>query len=416
MTLIKSILYLYIVYLIQCTHCCFEGDNITICNTLLELSMEGKSKWTNVAIWNSNEETAHLLQANSFEKVPNVKFLLITNSINGIESGAFNPLKKLAELILSNNEVTNLPPKIFNVKSLKKVWLLENEIADIPPHSFKKIEEVAIIGNSITEIKANVFSNSAIKELYLNECGIEDIEEGSFTRMSSLFILTLTRNMITSFNVKRLIGNSLSLEVLYIDFNRLTSVPRDMFDGASKLNVISLESNQIESIEDGAFSNLEHLIMLDISDNRLSQLQPQIFRAPRQPGLKALLMHDNRLTFINLGLLVRAYRLVYVSYGGNPIQCACSSGIKTYVKKQNIQQTCFDKYYFSGNFPTCIIPQEHGDMCLYDVDLTSDLYDLYKVVRMEYAQFEKNCNISNSVIRDIYGKGSKLYNLYEKTK
>ncbi|GLV34615.1 uncharacterized protein CBL_09095 [Carabus blaptoides fortunei] len=414
MAQIKSLLLFYTVYLIQCTHCCWEAeDKVIYCNTFLELSMEGKREWTNVSVVNFNDDPLHTLQAASFEKVPNIQVLSIVSTINGIESGAFNSLKKLTEIQLFNNEITDLPPKLFNIKSLKRIWFIENQISGIPADSFKKIEGVAFINNSMPVVKADLVSNSATQELFLTGCDIEEIEDGAFKRMNSLYLLALTRNMLTTFNVKRVMGNSLSLEVLYVDANRLTSVPRDMFDGAEMISIISLESNHIESIEDGAFSRLDHLVVLDLSDNRLAQVHPQVFKAPRQPSLKALLLHDNRLTFINLGLLARAYRLAYFAYGGNPIQCPCSDGIKDYLKLQNIQQTCFDKLYSSGNFPTCVFPTDYPNTCLYDVDLRNDLYDFYKVVRLEYGKLQRDCNISNSVIKDLYGKDSKFYHLFE---
>lgn len=68
-----------------------------------------------------------------------MKFLyLFDNSIQKIEAGTFSQLKHLEVLDLTQNAFRFVPPEIFNLPNLRKLYLAENELGN---EGFSKIQK-----------------------------------------------------------------------------------------------------------------------------------------------------------------------------------------------------------------------------------------------------------------------------------
>ncbi|XP_035253202.1 leucine-rich repeat-containing protein 3B-like [Anguilla anguilla] len=77
---------------------------------------------------------------------------------------------------------------------------------------------------------------------------------------------------------------------LYLDYNRLTTIPTDAFLGLSLLSELDLSHNDLAQLEPGAFRGLaESLEFLDLSSNRLMALNPLAFEGLRS---RANLTHN----------------------------------------------------------------------------------------------------------------------------
>lgn len=69
------------------------------------------------------------LKADTFASYTNIKFLyLAENQMYNIDKEAFAPLSYLQTLDLSNNVILNLPETIFQLPSLRKLYLKDNPL------------------------------------------------------------------------------------------------------------------------------------------------------------------------------------------------------------------------------------------------------------------------------------------------
>ncbi|XP_066302912.1 chondroadherin-like protein [Branchiostoma lanceolatum] len=76
--------------------------------------------------------------------------------------------------------------------------------------------------------------------------------------------------------------------------NRITSLPKMVFDGLSRLDTLDLSDNKISSIDAGAFGGLGYSVdTLDLSNNELVTLEKGVFRGLR--GLLKIYLSDNNL-------------------------------------------------------------------------------------------------------------------------
>jgi len=82
-------------------------------------------------ILDASENRIKKLKRNSFTLYPDLKFLyLFDNMILKIEAGTFSHLTLLEALDLSQNGLRIVPPEIFNLPNLRKLYLSDNELKD----------------------------------------------------------------------------------------------------------------------------------------------------------------------------------------------------------------------------------------------------------------------------------------------
>ena len=163
-------------------------------------------------------------------------------------------------LDLSNNQIEELP---IDLKRLKSLNLTRNSLQELPPETetvfetYESLKTINLSYNFLTEIPEFFSELSNLEELIvfsnrLSRCFLKDVH---------VKVLDLGQNQFISipqFNA--------SLEVLTMDFNRITSITY----GLPKLTKLCLNMNQISSIsKDVVFPALT---TLDISRNQLESL------------------------------------------------------------------------------------------------------------------------------------------------
>ncbi|XP_074550128.1 uncharacterized protein LOC141807810 [Halichoeres trimaculatus] len=77
---------------------------------------------------------------------------------------------------------------------------------------------------------------------------------------------------------RRALATYPDLSGLYLDGNRVNSIPAKYFSVVPHLTVLSLSKNNISSLDPESFSGLDFLTELDLSNNLLTSLHTQIFR------------------------------------------------------------------------------------------------------------------------------------------
>lgn len=370
-------------------------ENTILCPSIAEAAREAKPNWKSLKINNFGNETFKPIKRWLFRSCPNLDTLSIQGSANEIAVSSLQSLQDLNKIELLDNRLSYLPGEVFRNLPLELIYVVNCSIKALKPGTFQELDNLRVLyfrNNSVRVIPSNVFSESNAEELYLENNGVEFIEKFAFLNMPKLFKLSLSANKLTSFDIPSLFGtNSLNLLRIWLNQNKLTHVPKDMFILLPKLKYLFLEQNQITNIEDGAFNGLPKLKGLDLSNNKLYTISPKVFPASGMQEMDILFLHNNRMTFLN-DILERAPSIKYFNFYGNPIQCKCQVEMKNYFVSRNITQVC-DANDEEGR-PICIQSKNPAEQkyCIKDVDKFKYLYDDFIEMTGEYDDWQKKCH------------------------
>lgn len=166
-----------------------------------------------------------------------------------------------------DSSMNRFPREIFRqLPSLRELKLTNMEIPDLTKDDLNEatnLTHLELGGNKIRHLSSNVILMAPqLKWLDLVNNKIESIDNHAF--------------------------NSSTLQVLFLNKNKLTSLKGRTFSGATNL----LDENSIENIEDGTF-NLPKLEIVVLNENRLKTLPENLFA--NAPNLNELRLHDNQL-------------------------------------------------------------------------------------------------------------------------
>ncbi|XP_054916475.1 podocan [Poeciliopsis prolifica] len=216
--------------------------------------------------------TLHLYN-NLLERVPRglprraKTLMLLHNFVSEIGRNDLSLLYTLTELNLSYNKLTNT--KIHR-DAFRKLRILEtldlsgNALHAIPlglPHSLKVLE---IKNNQLSAIPYGALAGmQKLQKLILsdNKLKLNSAYQGAWMELSALTTLDLSGNQLTH------IPSDLpeSLEYLYLQSNRISSVPASAFEGTPNIKGIFLRFNRlsVDSVDESSFAHLINLQVLD---------------------------------------------------------------------------------------------------------------------------------------------------------
>nr|XP_020655312.1 podocan [Pogona vitticeps] len=220
--------------------------------------------------------TVHLYN-NQLEKIPSglprrVKTLMILhNQISEIGRNDFASTYFLEELNLSYNKITSsqIHREAFRkLRLLKSLDLSGNNLQTLPYGFPKNLQSLKLKVNEISSISKGTLSGMAkLQELYLsnNKLKSSSVYSNAWRDLTSLKTLDMASNLLTS------IPSDLpeSLEYLYLQNNKITTVPEDAFASTPNIKGIYLRFNKIafNAVKESTFHRLKHLQVLDIEGN-----------------------------------------------------------------------------------------------------------------------------------------------------
>ena len=266
------------------------------------------------------------------------------NSLSTLPEGVFSQLSSLTWLDLSNNSLTALPEGIFSgLANLETLWLNGNSLTELPDEAFQDLSRLVDLNlgfNSLTALPEGVFDGlSALQKLQLHENSLLELPGGLFLELSdpealipigsrrqpaklgslwlqgnrlrtlpqdvfqglgNLRALLLNRNSLMALP-EGVFGELSHLEALFLSDNSIASLPEGIFQGLSRLEQLELDRNRLTLLPEAVFSGLIHLEWLDLSANSLSALAPGIFQGLSR--LEELRLDGNRLAALPPGLL-----------------------------------------------------------------------------------------------------------------
>nr|CAD7428219.1 unnamed protein product [Timema monikensis] len=201
--------------------------------------------------------------------------------------------------------------------------------------------------NSLGRLDANTFSPLPVLltlRLKGNKLGVAGV--AALQGLPALQELDLGSNLLGGPLGPKTLPPLLSLRVLQLPHNQLSSIRSDALSGVATLMTLSLHHNQIDVLEDHAFrslcsltqldlahnrivavsgSSLAHLtqlVQLDLSHNFLRALTADLVLPLR--SLRELRLDDNDISMVTADALPALSALRRLTLADNPLNCDCS--------------------------------------------------------------------------------------------
>ncbi|ELW65445.1 Podocan [Tupaia chinensis] len=220
--------------------------------------------------------TVHLYN-NALERVPSglprrVRTLMILhNQITGIGRNDFATTYFLEELNLSYNRITS--PQVHRdafrkLRLLRSLDLSGNRLHTLSPGLPRNVHVLKVKRNELAAVARGALAGMAqLRELYLtgNRLHSRALGPRVWADLAHLQLLDIAGNQLTEIPE----GLPESLEYLYLQNNKISTVPANAFDSTPNLKGVFLRFNKLAvgSVVESAFRRLKHLQVLDIEGN-----------------------------------------------------------------------------------------------------------------------------------------------------
>ncbi|XP_053951996.1 relaxin receptor 2 isoform X2 [Anastrepha ludens] len=153
-----------------------------------------------------------------------------------------------------------------------------------------------LTGNNFPYIDEHFFAQLPIVEsLVLKFCSIERLASFAFKRFSVI-----------------------PLKTLYLDENKISSLPENLFPSGNSLKTLILSGNHIEELHSYDFQYLDGLMELDLRNNRIKIFDAEVFETLQ--SLEVLYLNENHIHHINPGMFPLLTKLHTLSLAHNRIE------------------------------------------------------------------------------------------------
>lgn len=192
-------------------------------------------------------------------------------------------------------------------KSVQKLYLRFNEIADLEPNSLcglPELQELYLQNNKLSILKSWTFNGTCLpnlKVIRLDNNRISSLEENAFFNLTSLNLTYFTNNYITFIHPRSFV-ECLKMSFLHLGQNYLDHIPAisllpglqqfsiqgnkvknatfpDTYENSKELATIGLSSNMIENLTKESFQNLQNCPVrkLELSRNKITDISKEAF-------------------------------------------------------------------------------------------------------------------------------------------
>ncbi|XP_074515266.1 toll-like receptor 8 [Sebastes fasciatus] len=299
---------------------CFESGRVLILssNNLFFISPEQFEGYGNIECLNlSGNGFSSALNGTEFSLLPNLTYLdLSFNKIDLAYDNAFNELKKLQVLDLSNNDhyfkaygVTHNLNFTKNLPALRVLNMSHNAISTLSTK--------LMCSKSLAELQ---FTNNLLGILWKERDGSY---KRLFTNLTNLTILDISHNNIGKIPDDVYGYLPRNLTILRIGHNSLTDFKWDKLKCFNQLQILDLSFNSLSNVT--VITSNVTLTFLDLSHNHIFHLDNGFMKGAK--SLMTLSLSYNKLTIINQSTFQSRpdSQLQTLFLWRNPFQCTCDS-------------------------------------------------------------------------------------------
>lgn len=296
-------------------------DNITTCDSFDDFLNAGNHpEWIDLVIQNKEYEPGRRLRTDGFKNFPNLKTLMITGVVKGMEEHPFRGLDKLESLVMEYNEIKQLPePNLFEgLTSLERLEIKQCSLEAVPANYFRHMKNLKHLNLSINSISS------------LGDCAFCDLNNT---------VIILSHNLLHTFNAHKVLGTTSWIEGIELDNNNLTKISR--FGQMFNLREAKFSNNYITEMDDEAFLNAPRLMLLEFTYNFLKEIPvtalPETIRSDEKFVLD---INSNNFKCLEKEIRDKFTALRSLALVSNPWDCKCLEDIRTWVHSLNATFSC----------------------------------------------------------------------------
>ncbi len=230
-----------------------------------------------------SSELSYLKQS-TFNRTRKLEVIhLVDCGLQRIEQNSFAGVEfSLKELNLDNNQLTSTLDIFSEIKRMKRLQTLI-----LSRNKIRKLNRFTITTSNNNENINDIDLNEFLLDLSFN--AINQIDEYSFgiytlglqpQRILSTLItkLNLNNNELNQFQLS-FINQLVNLKELYLDYNKIETLPENLFTNSRYLETLSLKGNSISAIQsEFSFSGLHfNLKRLNLASNKMQSLGKRVF-------------------------------------------------------------------------------------------------------------------------------------------
>ncbi|MFM6633107.1 MAG: leucine-rich repeat protein [Microcystis panniformis] len=219
--------------------------------------------------------------------------------------------ERAGELDLSGRNLTEIPPEIPHLTSLRSLALGHNQIREIPEAlaHLTSLRFLYLGHNQISEIPKALDQLTSLQFLLLSDNQIREIPE-ALTQLTSLQSLDLGHNQIRE--IPEALAHLTSLQYLDLGHNQIREIPEALAHLTS-LQGLYLRNNQIREIPE-ALAYLTPLQSLDLRNNQIREIPEALAHLV---NLKRLVLKNNPITNVPPEIIRQGWGEI-ISDNGNP--------------------------------------------------------------------------------------------------
>ncbi|XP_060077983.1 insulin-like growth factor-binding protein complex acid labile subunit [Ylistrum balloti] len=266
-------------------------------NATFPVEYRNLTQLKNIGLSNNKVTTLENRTFEALNTTSVVKLELSRNNINEIAHQAFAPLLKIKSLKLGINPIT-APVLESALVGLQGKPLLSLNIANLslggflPNATFELLRNTTINTLIMSNNKIRTIPNRAFADLEnlqlidVSSSGITSVADTAFDGLKALTNLKLNDNILD--DVPRNMPPTLAL--LYLNGNRISSLPNDIFVDLTNLQKLYLGGNTIVTLYQSSFNGLINLKTLHLVQNKIATLPGKVF----QPLTRLLSLELNK--------------------------------------------------------------------------------------------------------------------------
>ncbi|XP_049693119.2 chaoptin isoform X2 [Helicoverpa armigera] len=209
---------------------------------------------------------------------------------------------ELEDLKIFGSTVTRIESSAFqHVRTIKTLDLSENNIEFIDPFAFAELHSLTTLkmANGLADV-VKILPFEPLKALIelqyldLSNNKLKNVPDTSFHFLYKLKRLNLQDNYIDHFSKGTLQGDiHVQLESICLSQNQIRQIVQHAFVGLKELQEVLIEDNLIELIQRRAFTSLDNLKKINLKGNRIYEISEEAFQ--NIPALTELDISFNNL-------------------------------------------------------------------------------------------------------------------------
>ena len=235
----------------------------------------------------------------AFGSVPNLKVLsLYGNRISDLPNTVFRGLPALETISIDRNDLRSLDFGMFNDLNLKVLILGQNPLTTlfkegVPlqhytqfDQNISSVQQISLYQTNLRQVPKNLFRIfPQLLFLELSGSPVRTITDNAFEGAKNLQQLMLMSIGLTDINETTFKGLSNNLQELQLSSNKIQRISHKAFQHLSGLQVLGLESNMLTVLPRNVFSNISAWVRL--SGNPLACLPENVARERLSADLPA---------------------------------------------------------------------------------------------------------------------------------